>query len=319
MHLVVEYRTFRNYDPPYLVEVWNESFSSRGLARLRHASVLERHVFSKPYFDPAGLIIAEENGKRIGFVHAGFGPNARETTLAKNQGIVCVVAVRPSHQRHGIGTELLRRAEAYLKERGAQTLYAGLMKPLAPFYFGVFGGSDMPGVLTSEKNAGPFLEKHGYRPYETNLVFQRFLDKPITTADARFAGLRRRFDVRIVPRIALGTWWQECLLGLVEPVEFRLEEKGSAKVAGRVIAWEMESFSWTWNVPSVGLLNIQVRDDLRRQGLAKFLMSNILRYLQDQYFGVTEIQMADSDQPALNLCRGLGFEQVDVGRIYRKT
>jgi GNAT superfamily N-acetyltransferase len=81
----------------------------------------------------------------------------------------------------------------------------------------------------------------------------------------------------------------------------------------------MESFSWTWNVPAVGLMGIQVRDDLRRQGLAKFLVTNILRYLQDQYFGVTEVQVGDAEQPILNLCKGLGFEQVDQGCIYRKT
>lgn len=316
---MVQYRAFRNYDPPHLLEIWNDSFTSRGIARLRHSNVLERHVVSKSYFDPAGLIIAEENGKRIGFVHAGFGPNQRETMLARHQGIVCVIAVRTSHQRRGIGSELLKRAEAYLRERGAQSITAGLLKPITPFYFGIYGGSDLPGVLASEKAAGPFLEKHGYRPFETTLICQRFLDKQITVADARFANLRKKFDVRILPRVPLGTWWQECVLGLVEPVEFRLEEKGSAKVAGRVVAWEMESFSWTWNVPAVGLKDVQVRDDLRRQGLGKFLMTNVLRYLQDQYFGVAELQAADTDQPILTLVKNLGFETVDSGRIYRKN
>ena len=106
---MVQYRSFRNTDPPHLVDVWNESFTSRGIARLRHSTVLERHVFAKPYFDASGLIIAEENGHRLGFVHAGFGPNQRETMLGKLEGVICVVAVRPSHQRKGIGSEWLRR------------------------------------------------------------------------------------------------------------------------------------------------------------------------------------------------------------------
>jgi GNAT superfamily N-acetyltransferase len=150
------------------------------------------------------------------------------------------------------------------------------------------------------------------------VILQRILERQLTVADGRFAAMRRRFDVRVVPRIALGTWWQECVLGLIEPVEFRLEEKTTAKVAARAVAWEMEAFSWSWNVPTVGLLDLQVRDELRRQGLGKFLLTQILRYLQDQYFGIAEIQTPEANTPLINLCRGLGFEQVDVGRSYRK-
>jgi ribosomal protein S18 acetylase RimI-like enzyme len=315
----VQYRSFRNTDPPHLVDIWNESFSSRGIARLRHSSVLERHAFAKPYFDSQGLILAEEDGQRLGFVHAAFGPNQRETQLSKHQGVICVLAVRPSQQGHGIGGELLRRGEAYLRERGAQTVYAGLRRSLGPFYFGIYGGSDLPGVLNSEPAAAAFLEGQGYRPLETTLVFQRYFDRPINVADGRFTALRRRFDVRIVPRVALGTWWQECVIGLVEPVEFRLEEKLTGKVAARAVAWEMEAFSWTWNSPAVGLLDLQVRDDLRRQGLGKFLLTQILRYLQDQYFGVSEVHIPDTNQAMIGLCKSVSFEQVDIGRSYKKA
>jgi ribosomal protein S18 acetylase RimI-like enzyme len=315
---VVQYRSFRNTDPPALVEIWNESFQGRGSARIRHASVFERHVLAKPYFDAEGLIVAEEEGRLVGFAHAAFGPNQREALLARSNGIVCLVAVRPSHRKHGIGTELLKRAEAYLQENGAQSIHAGMMRPMTPFYFGLYGGSDLPGILTSDREASAFYEGHGYRPSETCLVFHRYLDQPINIIDGRFPNLRRKFDVRILPRIAIGTWWQECVLGLIEPVEFRLEEKASGKPVARATAWEMEAFSCTWNQPAVGVLDLNVREDLRRQGLAKFLLAQLLRYLQDQYFGLAEIQALDQNQAAAGLFRSVGFEQVDFGRIYRK-
>ena len=54
-------------------------------------------------------------------------------------------------------------------------------------------------------------------------------------------------------------------------------------------------------------------------GLAKLLMSQILRFLQDQFFGICELHAAD-DQPALvALCRSVGMEQVDVGTTYIKN
>lgn len=316
---MVQYRTFQNTDPPSLVEIWNDSFNGRGAARLRHASMLERHTLAKPYFDPAGLIVAVEDNRTVGFVHTAFGPNQRETHISRGTGVICALAVRSSHRRRGIGSELLKRAEAYLKESGSTSITAGMMRPQTPFYFGIYGGSDLPGILATDVDAGPFLEKRGYHPTDTCLVFQRHLDQPINVIDGRFANLRRRFDVRILPRIAVGTWWQECVLGLTEPVEFRLEEKLTGKPVAKATAWEMEAFSCTWNQPAVGILDVQVREEVRRQGLAKFLLAQLLRYLQDQYFGLAEIQTLDQNPPALGLYKSVGFEQVDTGRVYQKS
>src|SRR3989442_1948213 len=66
----LEYRSYRNDDPPSLVEIWNEAFLSRGAVQIRHGSALERFVFAKPYFDPDGLIVAVQDGVRVGFAHA---------------------------------------------------------------------------------------------------------------------------------------------------------------------------------------------------------------------------------------------------------
>jgi ribosomal protein S18 acetylase RimI-like enzyme len=314
---VIQYRTFLNFDPPGLTEVWNESFAGRGAAQLRNSAPLERHAYAKPYFDPEGLFIALDNNIPVGFAHAGFGPNNAESAISYAAGVTCIIGVRPSHRRRGIGSELLNRCEEYLRQRGAQSIYCGAMRPLNPFYFGIYGGSDQPGFLSSDEAAGPFLEYHGYRPNDTCLVFQRSLDQAMNVVDGRFPALRRKYSMRVVPRVSIGTWWQECVLGVLEPLEFRLEEAVSNRVVARAEAWEMEGFSWRWGVPAAGVTSLQVREDLRRQGLAKFLLAQILRYLQEQYFGVVEIQAPERNQPAVKLARSLGFQQVDFGRMYR--
>jgi ribosomal protein S18 acetylase RimI-like enzyme len=316
---VVQYRCFRNTDPPALAEVWNEAFVGRGAVRLRHSSPLEHHVFAKPYFDPAGLILAEDNGTTVGFVHAGFGANETETALSPTTGVICILGVRPSHRRQGIGSELLRRAEDYLRARGATTLYAGPTRRLDPFYLGLYGGSEMPGFLASDPMAQPFFERHTYQVQQTTLVFQRRLERPLSVADARFAVHRVHYDLRITPRKTVGTWWQEATLGLLEPFDFRLEDKQSGQVVAQTSVWEMVDFSWRWSQPSVGLTELVVRPEMRRRGLAKFLLAQILRYLQDQFFGIVEIQAPDRDEPALKLLRSLGFEQVDTGRSFRRS
>ncbi len=315
---VISYRCFRNNDPPGLTAIWNEAFTGRGAVRLRHSSPLETHAFAKPYFDPAGLIVALDEGERVGFAQAGFGPTDTEAALSKAGGVTCLIGVRPTHRRHGIGTELLRRCEAYLTGQGAQTLYAGPMRPMNPFYFGLYGGSDLPGFLTSDASAEPFLLHHGYRVYDTCLVYQRALQQTLNVVDARFAALRRRFEVQVAPRSGIQSWWQECVLGPVELIDFFLEEKATAQIVARASVWEMEGFSWRWNQPAVGIADLDVRTDLRRQGLAKFLLAQLLRYLQDQFFGIVEVQTMERNEAAIQLYRGLGFEQVDTGRIYQK-
>jgi ribosomal protein S18 acetylase RimI-like enzyme len=316
---VVYYRHFRNDDPPGLAEVWNEAFTGRGEVRLRHSSPLENYVFAKSYFDRAGLIVAVEDGKHVGFAHAGFGPDEAQSALCKANGVICAIGVRPSYRRRGIGSELLRLCESYLTDSGARTLYAGPKAPFNPFYFGLYGGSDLPGFLVSNADAESFLRRHGYERHSTTLVLQRSLVEPLQAVDGRFPGLRRQYEVRIAPKRGAGTWWQECTQGPVETVDFFLEDKTTTEAVARTSVWEMDGFSWRWNQPAVGIVEIEVREDLRRQGLGKFVLTQLLRYLQEQFFGLAEIHVSEQDQPALNLLQGLGFKQVDAGRLYKKT
>jgi ribosomal protein S18 acetylase RimI-like enzyme len=315
---VIDYRHFRNDDPPGLAAVWNDAFSGRGEVRLRHSSPLENYVFSKPYFDPAGLIVAVNDKIPIGFAHAGFGPNQEQTALSKESGVTCVIAVRPSYRRRGVGSELLRRCESYLHASGAKALFAGPMPPLHPFYLGLYGGSNLPGFLVSDHDAEPFLRRRGYQVHDTTLVFHRVLGDPVNVADGRFPNLRRRFELRMTPKSGAGSWWQECVQGPVEVVEFLLVDKTNGDIAARATVWEMDGFSWRWNQPTVGVLAVEVREDLRRQGLAKFLFAQLLRYLQEQFFALIEVQVKQAEEAAINFCQALGFRQVDTGRLYRK-
>jgi len=193
------------------------------------------------------------------------------------------------------------------------------MAPYAPFCFGLYGGSCLPGLLASDALAEPFFLRHGYPIQETRLVFQRSLTQPTSSADARFPALRRQYELRVTPRSGVSTWWQESVLGPVEPVEFRLEDKATGCLAASAAVWEMDGFSWRWNQPAIGILDLEVHEDLRRRGLAKFLITQLLHYLQDQFFGLVEVQIPENNEAAIKLIRAVGFEQVDVGRRYKKA
>jgi ribosomal protein S18 acetylase RimI-like enzyme len=314
---VIHYRTFRNGDPPGLVEVWNQSFTQRGSVHLQGCTWMEYFLFSKPYFDPEGLIIALADSQVVGFAWAGFGPNETESALDPHAGVVCLLGVLPSHRGQGIGSELLRRAEAYLRGRGSQDVFAGPMYPLNPYSFGLYGGSYSPGFLDSDAQARPFFEHKGYTIEGTALVFQRAMRQPLTLADGRFAAHRLRYEIHASPFQGT-TWWQECILGPIELHEYRLQDKLTGRTAARALMWEMETYTGRWGEHAIGISDIVVPAELRRQGLARFLLAQVLRYLQDQFFTVVEIQTRADNEAAISLMRGLGFEQVDSGHIYRK-
>jgi ribosomal protein S18 acetylase RimI-like enzyme len=314
---VTRFRTFRNGDPPGLLRIWNEAFSGRGSVPLRSTSLLEYFLLAKPYFDPAGLLVAEDDGDLVGCGLCGFAPNATGTALDFGSGILCLLGVLPSHRHRGIGTELLRLCEAYLRQRGAKVLLAGPRAPNNPFTFGIYGGSQSPGFLDSD-GAGPFFERRGYRAAETTLVMQRHLDRPFNVIDGRFPALRKRFEVRQLQRRGTGSWYVEGVRGPLEVEAFRVEERGTNHVAGQVLVWEMEPYSQRWNEHAVGVLHVRIEEPFRRQGAARLLLGNVLRFYHDQYFTLVEAQVPAVDTGALGLFRGLGFQQIDTGRVYRR-
>src|SRR5262249_15264877 len=152
-----------------------------------------------------------------------------------------------------------RRCEQYLRGKGAQTLYAGPILPLNPFYLGLYGGSELPGFLVSDTAAEPFFNRLGYKVFDTCMVFQRLLHETISIPDGGVAGLREGFEVCIVPWCGAASWWQECVRGPLEFIGFHLEEKGSEQVMARAAVWEMDGFTWRWNQPAVGIVNVEVR------------------------------------------------------------
>src|SRR5439155_15311062 len=144
----------------------------------------------------------------LGFAHVGLGPPGQADE--PRSGVISLIGVRPSARSHGIGAELLRLCEEYLKANGAQRLQAGGVWPLNPFYMGLYGGSESPGFLRSDALAEPFLLRHGYRADQERRVMQRRLDQPFKLFDPRFLTLRQRFDLQVDYPQTLRGWWREC-------------------------------------------------------------------------------------------------------------
>jgi len=188
---VIVYRRFRNDDPPKLLKLWHEAGLGRGAAQNFSCDVLDDVSFAQSYFDRNGVLVAEDNGTAVGFVHAGFGPQTDQKGLRPEHGVINLIIVAPTYRRQGIGRELVRQAESYLQAGGAQFVEAGPGQGHAPFYTGLYGGAAFSGFLKSDPTAKPFLEALDYQANASWNVLQRDLQKSRDPIGVKLLSLRR--------------------------------------------------------------------------------------------------------------------------------
>ena len=315
---MIRYRPFRNTDPPALAELWCRQPPMRGLGQPVSTLLLDRHVLAKPYFDRNGLIVALDGKDPVGFVHAGFGPADDMSSLSTELGVTCMLLVAPEADRETVAAELLARSERYLSDRGARVLYGGGIFPLNPFYLGLYGGSELPGVLVSDESATALYRASDYREADRCIAMQHQATDGRPTMDRRLVQNRRRFriDATFDPRSA--DWWEACTLGATDRTQFELRPRDGDDVLGRVTFWDMEPLAGSWGVHAVGLVQLEIDPSVRRQGLATFLVSEAMRQLSAYGVTVVEAQAMHSNKAALALYRRLGFTEVDEGIVFRK-
>jgi ribosomal protein S18 acetylase RimI-like enzyme len=315
---VIAYRPFRNTDPPALVELWNTSLTHPRIVPVRSPTFLEYFLFAKTYFDADGLILAYDGDKMVGFVHAGFAPREDLAGLDSATGVLCTLAVLPSYRGQGIGTQLLHRAENYLWERGAVRAWFGSQTPNNPFLFGLQGGCTNIGMVHNDESTLRFLQRHGYAPTRRLLLFRRSLARLPMPLDTRFGAIRSNYDI-LASYLRHAGWWQESVLGPVEAVEYRLEDKVTHGTPARMVLWDMDTFSQHWGQACVGLIDLHVEENARRLGLAKYLLLNVLRHLRDRSFAQFEVAVEEGTRPMLGLLAGLEFEAIGEGVSYFKA
>ena len=115
---MIRYRPFLNGDPPLLTAVWRGCVGRRGLAQPITTVMLDQLVLSKPYFDRTGLILALDDDRPVGFVHAGFGPNEDESGLSTELGVIVMLLVVAHPEEAAIAARLVALAEEYLRSQG---------------------------------------------------------------------------------------------------------------------------------------------------------------------------------------------------------
>ena len=306
---MTEYRPFLNTDSPAIADIWRRQRPLRAVAESLSRTTLDSFVFAKPYFDRLGLILAFEDKRPVGFVHAGFGPNADLTDLDYAVGIVSALRVVDGESNPQISHELLTRAGDYLRDKGARTIHFGSRYPHAPFYLGLYGGSQVGGVIDDDVSTKNALAAFGFREQQKIATFSRTLAGFRTAVDREQMSIRRRFQISAIADPLETSWWESCTLGLAERDCFQAHPRNGYEVAGSVKFWDIQPLATKWGVSARGIHELEVDREHEGTGLKLFLLGESLRYLMQQGVGLAEVQCPLSDQSTIECLQKLGFEQ----------
>ncbi len=315
---MVEYRSFRNSDPPQIVRLWHECELGRGAAKGFTPDLLEQVNFCQPYFDPHGLILAHEDNQLLGLVHAGFAIDEVEGRVQAETGVVTAIMVRPDRRRQGIGRGLLAKAEEYLAGRGTREFRAGQVRGTDPFYFGLYGGARPSGFLETDRCASPFLAAQGYEPIERHGVYQRNLQRGSDPMHFKLLAIRRATELVIADQPEKPSWWWYTHLGRTDSLRFRLTPKSGGPSLASLSVVGLDAYIEPWHARAIGVVDVRVRDEDRGKGYGRALLIEVCRHMRQELIALAEMHAPDTNDVAVKAIQGAGFERIDTGIVYRK-
>jgi len=315
---MIEYRCFRNDDPPRLAEVWRAADLGPCGFQPMTAAWLESCVFSKPYFDRAGLVVAIEGDRTVGFAHAGFGPDGDRAAVSTATGTTMLVVVVP-HDRHDeIAAGLLARTEEYLIRRGATSIMGGGTPDLGGFYRGLYGGSDLPGILDSSPQMRKVFERAGYLEADRVAVMRRPLAGFRPPVGRGQLAIRRATSLRVIDEPARRTWWEAATTTGIALRRYEIRDHADG-LLGAATFWDMQPLAAAWGVVATGLLGVAITGVKRRQGLASYLVAEALHDLAQEGVSIAETHVSRANEAAIKLFFKLGFEAGGQGTVFRKS
>lgn len=146
---------------------------------------MERYVTAKPYFEAEGLLVAHEQGRVRGWVHACLvpptdSPNPDPSPLPRIQ----MLLFEPDQP--AVGLELVRQGTEYLKRRSSQTPTALQPTRGYPFYRGLWMGGE-PQLPVTLPHVQMALEASGYEETHQDVMMTVKLEARPRILEARVA------------------------------------------------------------------------------------------------------------------------------------
>lgn len=284
------------------------------------AAMLEEFVFSKPYFDREGLIVALEGARPIGFVHAAAGARPDGTGTDPKVGVIAMLVTEAGDQAGEVTIELLHAACDYLKRRGAQRILAGAAPPHDPFYLGLYGGSVIAGVLEHERLLMEALRAEQFRPVQTWQFWRRTIADFHPPIDRQQRQLRLKFELSTTVDPATESWWEACQWGSFVRTRYDLVPRGGGVPLASAWMWDIVPLSRTWGRHAAGFIRWQATAAAKNYpGALAFLCAEVLSFLQQENIALAAAAVEQTDTELTAMYQLLGFEGYTSGFVFEKS
>ncbi len=315
---MIEYRSFRNSDPPLITAIWSAQAPLRGRISTVRPNFLAEHVFGKPYFDRHGFILATVKDQVIGFAHAAFGPSPARDSADHQDGVVSLLMTIEHPRAREAALGLLAKCEAYLVANGAERATAFGHKERCPFYLGLYGGTQLPGVLVEQRPVLEALAAAGYQQRERTIILQRDLAQGAIPIDRSQHLLKRSYDIDAAINPPDSNWWEAATLGPFSRMQFDLLSRATDEVCGQLLVWDMYPLAKSWNITSAGLVDMKIESEHLNVDTTRFFIAEVSRYLYRRAISLLEAQHSASDDRAATIFAELGFQPVDEAVVLEK-
>ena len=197
-------------------------------------------------------------------------------------------------------------------------MFGGATKTLAPFYFGLYGGSQLSGVLASDTASADLFRQAGYTQTTHARIFRCDLTGFRVPVDRELMQVRRQFQLVKQVDSMPEDWWAACEFAAIERLDFVLLPKAKGPPVAEATFWDVEPLASSWGVRAMGLVSMEVCVKSNACAVATHFIGEIFR--QFQGFGTTlaEFQLGTDEALVIEACQRLGFDEIDQGLLFQK-
>jgi hypothetical protein len=312
-------RSFKNTDPPFLAQIWNEQPRLAGLAVGLSAAHLEAHLFAKPYFNGEHFLVATEviDNKEIplGFLHWSFALSSSPCQIDERVAAVGMVMAEPNQMDSDVCKDLLAQAESDAAAKNAKVMLGMEAWPIAPFYHGLYGGSLPAGVLAEDTPRWQLFAANGYLPgkkYQHLKLNIRSFRQPVSRGQMQ---IRRQSRTESLP--ADDTWKCVCRFGELPRFGVALFSKSGSGSIAQVRFWEMSPMDRSQGVKLLGVESIAADSNCSADQLA-FLTGDAVMHAKRLGYEELWITISQDDSRLLEATNLLGFEKFTTSTSFTK-
>ena len=320
-------RAFRNEDSPRLLKLWKKTQQRQdGLTPLPLLSFnqFQTQILGLPMLDTRAVMIAFDKDTPVGYVHTTPAPSEDGNSFDGTTGQICFLCVDPQYpDASGAAAALIHAGEKYLTALGITKIFGGSPSPSVPFYTGFHSGGEAVGLLYSDEPVINAFHNANYQVHRKTIWFHYDLQNGAPTLTAELIGYINEIDVEIAETPQAKTWWEGCAFAhgiWFDATAYLIRSnRPVARLRTRITYPDTENtstmYSGTW---LASLMELRVHPHFPDEGIQKFLLGELIRYLIS-YNQIVQIEShAAEGTPLFALLCSQSWVQRDNGCVFVK-